>query len=247
MKFFKLPLLFALILSLSFQSNAQMVIGDLVIGQGVSGTNWQDYFGQGIFIDVNTSACGFQTTPHYLVTLETGSSRWQISGVPSIYSPTPTGFRVYLRWTDSPGDSPTLGTNNDPNPLTPITATNYGWVIRWTAISTGPCSQCGAAPRPFRITESEPNLDQTIQPELDLTENLQATDKAVKVFPNPTQTMLTVQTAEKMLSCEVYDVNGKLLIKSISNEINVEQLGSGNYYLKIYFENGSVTRQFSKT
>ncbi len=244
MKNLRQLLFLLLMITFSFSANAQMTIGSMVVGQGVSDTNWQDYFGEGIFIDVNTSQCGFTTTPHYLVTLENGSSRWQVSGVPSVYNTSPNGFRVYLRWTDSPTDSPTIGQNQDPNPLTPGTAAGYGWVVRWTAISIGPCDQCGvnSIGKRFDDRGEGSSFLEPMENEVQSSES----HSAVNIYPNPTQTELNIQTDAKMESCEIYDMTGNLLIKTNENAINVEQLKAGNYSVRVIFENSSITRQFSK-
>lgn len=138
-------ILFLSILFASSSGSAQITVGSMVVGQGLSDPNdWNDYFQFGIYIDVNTSACGFTRTPHYLVTLETlGASIGAMahaSGVPSIYNATPTGFRVYVRWTDHPTDAPTIGGSMIPNPLRAVFARDQNWVIRWTAIATDGCN-----------------------------------------------------------------------------------------------------------
>ena len=141
------PYIFAfLLLLLPIALTAQDGGTQAIIHQGVtSPQGWEDYFistrpYQGVFVDVNTEACGFTTTPHYLVTLEavgtlqgTGSCAWEASGYTAIYTPSPTGFRVYARWTDRELERCSIfpdGTN-----LTAEIAERLGYVIRWTAIS----------------------------------------------------------------------------------------------------------------
>lgn len=88
----------------------------------VGNTAWQQYpGGEGIFLDVNTSSAGFTTTPIYITSLGGSSHHWWTTGATSIYFPTPTGFRVYVRY--STGGS-----------LTPAIANQYGWHINWIAI-----------------------------------------------------------------------------------------------------------------
>src|SRR4028119_986415 len=88
----------------------------------VGNTAWQQYFnGEGVFVDVDTSSAGFATTPIYITSLGGNSSHWVTTGATSIYFPTPTGFRVYVRWS-------TGGT------LTPATANQLGWHINWIAV-----------------------------------------------------------------------------------------------------------------
>jgi hypothetical protein len=89
----------------------------------VGNTAWQEYSG-GVFVDVDTSSAGFTTTPIYITSLGGRSDHWWTTGATSIYLPTPTGFRVYVRW--STGGSLT--------PLTPEVANQLGWHINWIAV-----------------------------------------------------------------------------------------------------------------
>jgi zinc metalloprotease ZmpB len=85
-------------------------------------TNWQPYTGNtGVFLDVDTSAGKFASTPHYFATLGGNSSHWATTGATSIYNPTPNGFRVYVRWSD--GSS-----------LTPAQANSFQWHITWLGV-----------------------------------------------------------------------------------------------------------------
>jgi hypothetical protein len=85
-------------------------------------TNWQPYSGNsGIYLDVDTSAGKFTSTPRYVATIGGNSSHWSTTGASSIYNATPTGFRVYLRWSD--GSS-----------LTPAQANSFQWHINWMGI-----------------------------------------------------------------------------------------------------------------
>lgn len=104
------------------------------ISQGQTSPNdWKDYSSLGIYVDVDTSACGFTQTPHYLVTIEGSSHHWCVNGVNAIYQPSPTGFRVYLRWTDDDGHY------GNYNPLRASFAKGKNWYLRWTAIQSCPC------------------------------------------------------------------------------------------------------------
>jgi len=94
----------------------------------VGNTAWQQYFvpggglfEQGVFVDVDTSSGGFTTTPIYITSIGGWSSHWGTTGATSIYTPTPTGFRVYVRF--STGE-----------PITPALANQLGWHINWIAV-----------------------------------------------------------------------------------------------------------------
>jgi hypothetical protein len=85
-------------------------------------TAWQKYpppsGTTGIFVDVDTSAAGFSGTPLYYTSIGGNSSHWATTGATSIYQPTATGFRVYVRWADGAS-------------LTPAQANGYQWHINW--------------------------------------------------------------------------------------------------------------------
>jgi hypothetical protein len=88
----------------------------------VGNTAWQQYpDGEGIFLDVDTSSFGFETTPIYITSLGGKSGHWGTTGATSIYDPTPKGFRVYVRFS-SGGE------------LTPAGANQLGWHINWIAV-----------------------------------------------------------------------------------------------------------------
>ena len=85
-------------------------------------TNWQPYSGNtGIYLDVDTSAGKFSTTPQYFTSLGGNSSHWATTGVTSIYTPSPTGFRVYVRWSDG-------------SALTPAQANSLQWHVNWLGV-----------------------------------------------------------------------------------------------------------------
>ena len=230
-------------------THAQMTIGDTKIGQGVtSPSDWVDYNTTGIYVDVNTSGCNFTSTPHYMVTLEgTGGFHWYISGVPSIYNATPTGFRVYLRWTDAPSDLNPIGSLNFPNPLRASTALNRGWVIRWTAIEVGACSSCDS--RSSRVT-SNSVLNSPFGNESDIeTVDVELEDSntsTIKLFPNPGSSKITISSPEKVYKCEIYNSQAQLIVSSKTNVLDISNLEKGNYVIKIYTEKGIVSKKFIK-
>ncbi|WP_271783259.1 T9SS type A sorting domain-containing protein [Aquimarina algiphila] len=218
------------------------------IGQGVtSPDDWVDYNTTGIYVDINTSACGFNTTPHYLVTLESTTNKgfhWYISGTPSLYNVTPTGFRVYLRWTDAPSDLPTVGSLNFANPLRASTAKNRDWVIRWTGIEMQDCAQTVPASTVSQIFSGPNGPERDVQ-----TPNIQKerSIQNLKIYPNPGNEEIKVQYSGNIIKSEIYDLNSRLLSVSNTNTINIEKLSKGNYIVKVYVEDDKViTKQFIK-
>lgn len=84
---------------------------------GRSGATWTQSSTDTIYIDVDASRCGNSLTPSYRTSLGGLSFHHQPSGIASIYSATPTGFRIYL-------------TNTG---LTTDIANFYGWYVNWVA------------------------------------------------------------------------------------------------------------------
>jgi hypothetical protein len=108
-------------LSLAIQSSL-IARGSTPVGN----TAWQQYpTGEGVFVDVDTSSAGFKTTPIYITSIGGTSSHWATTGATSIYAPTPTGFRVYVRWSSG-------------GALTPAIANQYEWHINWIAVPAVP-------------------------------------------------------------------------------------------------------------
>ncbi|MFP2959399.1 hypothetical protein ACLEPN_16560 [Myxococcus sp. 1LA] len=70
-----------------------------------------------MYLDVNTAACGLASTPRYVTSLGGVGSHWVSRGATSIYTPTATGFRVYVNF---PG-------------ITPAQANTWGWHLNWQA------------------------------------------------------------------------------------------------------------------
>jgi hypothetical protein len=95
----------------------------IAAGRTQPGVGWQQYSGEGLYIDVNTAGYQFTTTPVYVTALHGNSNHWGTTGGSSVYNPTPTGFRVYIRKPD--GGS-----------LLVSEAQNFGWHIQWIATET---------------------------------------------------------------------------------------------------------------
>jgi RHS repeat-associated protein len=82
-------------------------------------TNWIAYDSKSIYVDVNTSACGFASAPLYLTSLGGISSHYIAYGATSIYSPTSTGFRIWIYYSSG---------------ITPAQANSYQWHINWMGV-----------------------------------------------------------------------------------------------------------------
>lgn len=92
-------------------------------------TDWQDYAGGGIFVEVDTSNYQFKSTPHFLVSLHGEKHQWRTVGSNCVYNDSADGFSLYLKWAANP-DS----VFQRDNPLSATLARECGWIIKWTAI-----------------------------------------------------------------------------------------------------------------
>ena len=90
-------------------------------GRTAPGAGWTDYNADGAYLEVDTEACGFSSPPQYFTSLGASTSHWLTTGVTSIYSPTATGFKVYVA--------------NQPWSATPVRPpASWGLYINWVAI-----------------------------------------------------------------------------------------------------------------
>ena len=94
---------------------------EMCSGNTASGSGWLIYDPSTIYITVNTAGCGFTSAPRYFTSIGGLGSHFELVGGSAIYSPTATGFSVYVK-------------RNDGGALTPTDAVNGGWYINWTAV-----------------------------------------------------------------------------------------------------------------
>ncbi len=90
------------------------------------------------------------------------------------------------------------------------------------------------------------NYATTIQNTLGVQENELKSD--ISVYPNPVKDVLNFKTEHTILKIEVYDSAGRILSsKSISeNKIDLSELKTGNYILKLYTEKGITNIKITK-
>jgi len=87
----------------------------------IGSTQWINYGGNGIYVDVDTSACGFTATPAYITSLGGSSSQWTSTGSSEIYHASETKFRVYIYKSG----------------ITPAQANKWNWHMKWIAQQVG--------------------------------------------------------------------------------------------------------------
>jgi hypothetical protein len=101
-------------------SDARHVLDSVCVGRtSPASTDWKAHSSTAVYADIDTSRCKLTSTPNYLTSLGGDSQHWDTYGVTSIYSPTATGFRVYV--IDGAG-------------VTPTAARTRKWHVNWKAV-----------------------------------------------------------------------------------------------------------------
>ncbi len=70
----------------------------------------------------------------------------------------------------------------------------------------------------------------------------------LRIYPNPVIDVLTFKTKEKVVKVEILDISGRLLRSEgvQHNSLNVSDLKSGNYFIRIHLKNSTITRKITK-
>ena len=90
------------------------------------------------------------------------------------------------------------------------------------------------------------NYTTTIQNTLGLQENDFINN--ISVYPNPVKDILNFKTEQNILKIEVYDIAGRILSSNsvFENKIDLSELKTGNYVLKLYTEKGIMNTKIIK-
>lgn len=68
----------------------------------------------------------------------------------------------------------------------------------------------------------------------------------LKIYPNPVASELHIDSNSAVQQLQVFDMQGRLVLTGQNTTLNVSALSTGNYFIRITGENGSVTKQFIK-
>jgi uncharacterized repeat protein (TIGR01451 family) len=74
-------------------------------------------------------------------------------------------------------------------------------------------------------------------------------DKSLfSIYPNPVKDVLFIKSKEKVVKVEIFDLSGRILnsASATDNSINVSELAKGNYIIKLFTKDKSVTQKFIK-
>jgi len=63
---------------------------------------------------------------------------------------------------------------------------------------------------------------------------------AITIYPNPVNNTLNIQLEETLEKIELYSALGRKVLESTNSSVNVSNLASGIYLLKVYTQNGKV-------
>lgn len=68
----------------------------------------------------------------------------------------------------------------------------------------------------------------------------------LKIYPNPSNDMLQIETDKAIKYIQIMSLNGQLMTTTQNNNIDVSQLSTGVYIVKVYINEGVITRKFVK-
>ena len=72
-------------------------------------------------------------------------------------------------------------------------------------------------------------------------------DLELKLFPNPTHSIFNIYINESEFSITIYNILGKMVLKSKNSKtINISNLKTGAYFVKISTDRGSLTKKIIK-
>lgn len=70
-------------------------------------------------------------------------------------------------------------------------------------------------------------------------------DKVIQIFPNPASQFLNIENANNIETLSVYNTMGKLVLREVQDNelIDVSELNSGLYFVRIVFNNHEIVKK----
>jgi hypothetical protein len=69
----------------------------------------------------------------------------------------------------------------------------------------------------------------------------------LKLFPNPTEDIVLIETEQPIESIEVFNINGNKLNEIRNrNQVSLQGLTAGVYFLRIHSDKGSINKKILK-
>ncbi|MDG1476789.1 MAG: T9SS type A sorting domain-containing protein [Vicingaceae bacterium] len=68
----------------------------------------------------------------------------------------------------------------------------------------------------------------------------------IKIYPNPSKTKFQIITNTQIKSIDLFNIDGRKILTTKNNEIDIEKLSKGIYILKVHLQNGTQIRKIIK-
>jgi hypothetical protein len=141
--------------------------------------------------------------------------------------------------------------NNEYITHTSAGTASHSWLFDWTAPATSQGNLTFYYAINFADGTGNTDHDYVQTGSLVVNENTTGlhilSDDLVKIYPNPTVSILHIDAVENIKSVSILDINGKrheILINN--NQVDVSSLPVGNYFLHLETENVKTVKQFIK-
>lgn len=179
-----------------------------------------------------------------IISLKAGKEKIEnpSSNISLFYSTDYTGDIATATWTPIaeniiPADQAGLGTSVIATTEKEITSNASNIVFGIKAHNSGIAA--GPKQAKLRVTAFEINLPNSVE---------NVTDLGIKVYPNPVQDIININSEDAIEKAEIFNVSGQnVLSASFTSQISVASLPAGYYILKVKLENGkAATHTFIK-
>lgn len=71
-------------------------------------------------------------------------------------------------------------------------------------------------------------------------------NKIFKIYPNPTQDILNIQSQQQIEAVSIYNLQGQLFKEDSSSRVDVSHLSNGLYFVRVTIEGKTITKKFIK-
>ena len=90
-------------------------------GSTIAGVGWVQSGTGALKIHVDTTSGTFTVPPVYVTSVGGAGNQFALVGTSAVYSPTATGFDLFVRWADG-------------HAITPADALSGGWYVSWVGV-----------------------------------------------------------------------------------------------------------------
>lgn len=188
-----------------------------------------------IFNVVNTAACTLYV-PTSSVTLFEAANTWKNFNIMG-------GGHLITATSGNPmhGHTTGCGLYEEGTPVSILAIPNSGYVFKnWTINNITASST--ANPYTFTATANTELVAYFEEGESGF-EDIETLSVKFLLYPNPTQSSITISPSESIQNVEIYNLAGLLLGAYSQTVINIAHLPAGVYFVKIITKNGNVTKR----